>query len=378
MSDHLGIGDFLVPINKAILSQDQGYKEGQIGHSIQAYEQELPELDEAQLVVVGCPDHRGAGIDQHQIFGPDAIRRQFYSLFYWHSDLALADVGTIRTGATLSDTYAALRTVVSALIAEGKTVIILGGSHDLTMAQYQAYAHRRQLIEATLVDALIDLDSDAVLPADSFLMEMLTGTPNYIRHYNHIGFQSYFVNPQLLETLDKLRFDCYRVGNVKEAPDEMEPVIRNSHLFSFDISAIAQAYSPASTISPNGFTGEEACTLFRYAGMSPTVNTVGIYGYDPRADRQDLSAKQIAQMLWYLLDGRSRGRREAALQEKDSFNEYYMAFAEVETIFLQSKKTGRWWMQLPNKQFIACSYKDYLLASSNEIPERWLRAQERG
>ena len=33
--------------------------------------------------------------------------------------------------------------------------------------------------------------------------------------------------------------------------------------------------------------------------------------------------------------------------------------------------------QLPDKQFIACSYKDYLLASSNEIPERWLRAQER-
>ena len=46
-------------------------------------------------------------------------------------------------------------------------------------------------------------------------------------------------------------------------------------------------------------------------------------------------------------------------------------------IFLQSKKTGRWWMQLPNKKFIACSYKDYVQASQNEIPERWLRAQER-
>jgi hypothetical protein len=34
-------------------------------------------------------------------------------------------------------------------------------------------------------------------------------------------------------------------------------------------------------------------------------------------------------------------------------------------------------MQLPNRQFIACSYQDYLQASSNEIPERWLRAQER-
>ena len=35
-------------------------------------------------------------------------------------------------------------------------------------------------------------------------------------------------------------------------------------------------------------------------------------------------------------------------------------------------------MQLPDNKFIACSYQDYLLASSNEIPERWLRAQERG
>ena len=115
----------------------------------------------------------------------------------------------------------------------------------------------------------------------------------------------------------------------------------------------------------------------RYAGMSPNVNTIGIYGYDPDKDQHDLTAKQISQMLWYLLDGRSRGRKEAKIDERESFNEYHMAFAEVDTTFIQSKKTGRWWMQLPDKRFIACSYKDYLLASSNEIPERWLRAQER-
>lgn len=378
MSDHLGISDFLLPVNRALLSQDRGYKEGQLGYSLTVYEEDFPDIDEAQLIIIGCPEHRGAGIEQQQEDAPDAIRRSFYDLFYWHADLQIADLGNIRRGATMADTYAALRTVIQALTAEGKTVIILGGSHDLTLAQYQAYAQSKQLIEVTSVDALIDLHPDAVLPSENFLMEMLTGMPNYVRHYNHVAFQSYYVHPNVLETLDKLRFDCFRVGNVKEALDEMEPVIRNSHLFSFDMSALANAYSPASTISPNGLTGEEACTLFRYAGMSPTVNSIGIYGYDPRLDRQELSAKQIAHMLWYLLDGRSRGRREASLSEKDSFNEYYMAFAEVETIFLQSKKTGRWWMQLPDKKFIACSYKDYLLASSNEIPERWLRAQERG
>jgi hypothetical protein len=114
----------------------------------------------------------------------------------------------------------------------------------------------------------------------------------------------------------------------------------------------------------------------RYAGMSPNINSIGIYGYDVQHDKDELTAKQISHMLWYVLDGRSRARREAQLDERDSFNEYHTAFAEVETTFLQSKKTGRWWMQLPDKKFIACSYKDYLLASSNEIPERWLRAQK--
>ena len=36
-------------------------------------------------------------------------------------------------------------------------------------------------------------------------MEMLTGEPNMVRHYNHIGFQSYFVHPRMLETMDKLQ-----------------------------------------------------------------------------------------------------------------------------------------------------------------------------
>jgi formiminoglutamase len=83
-------------------------------------------------------------------------------------------------------------------------------------------------------------------------------------------------------------------------------------------------------------------------------------------------------MLWYLIDGKSRGRREAALTDRDFFIEYHTVFAELETTFLQSKRTQRWWMQLPDKKYIACSYQDYLLASRNAIPERWLRAQERG
>ncbi len=369
--------DFLDPINKDELSNDEGYRETQLGNHIEAYEEYFPTLENADLVLVGCNEYRGIGMPATKFNAPDKIRSAYYSLFHWHKDVAVADVGNVKIGATLQDTYAALRAVVSELTQQGKKVVILGGSHDVTLAQYQAYASQEKIIEATCVDAAIDLNTDSVLPSDTFLFEMLTGEPNFVRHYNHIGFQSYLVHPQMLETIDKLRFDCFRVGVVKERMEEMEPVIRNANLFSFDIAAIQHSHAPSNYLTPNGFNGEEACTLMQYAGMSPHTDSFGIYGYRPDRDVHDLTAKQISHMLWYLMDGIYKGKYEAPFDHKDDYNEFHLAFAEMDTIFLQSKRTGRWWVQLPDGKFIACSYRDYMTAANNDIPERWMRAVER-
>jgi arginase family enzyme len=290
----------------------------------------------------------------------------------------IADIGNIKTGASLSDSYAAIKTVLLELLRQHKTVVILGGSHDITLAQYYAYKELGKAIEATCVDSTIDLRGESAARSENFLLEMLTSEPNLVKHYNHIGFQSYFVHPRMLETMDKLRFDCYRVGMAKESMDEMEPVLRNTHLLSFDINAIKYSDAPSGKCSPNGFTGEEACMLTRYAGMSNNLSSFGVYGYEPQSDIDELTAKQIAQMLWYFIDGKNRSKQEASLKEGSLFNEFNTVFAEVDTVFLQSRKTGRWWMQLPDKKMIACSYNDYVIASRNEIPERWMRAQERG
>jgi len=369
--------DFLEPINIYELSDDLGYADTQLGSHIVLNEDSFPDLTNIDMVIIGCGEMRGAGLEHTHTDAPNAIRKEFYSLFHWHKNVHIADVGNIKCGATLQDTYAALKSVVSELIEQNKRVIILGGSHDVSLAQYQAYGNLNQIIESVGVDARIDLNLNSVLPTDNFLLEMLCGTPNYIRHYNHIGFQSYLVHPSMLETIDKLHFDCFRVGKVKENMEEMEPVIRNSQMLSFDIAAIQHAYAPSNRLTPNGFTGEEACTLMQYAWMSPNISSIGIYGHIPNYDEHELTAKQISQMLWYVMDGIYKGKQEAALDNNNEFNEFHLAFADVETTFLQSKRTGRWWIQLPNGKYIACSKQDYLIAASNEIPERWMRAVER-
>jgi len=372
-----GLQDFLLPIDMHQLNGDEGYNDGQFAKHISIHETELPDITNADIVIIGVGEHRGSGLFNIGHTAADAIRKQLYQLHYWHFDISIADLGNVKTGASLNDSYAAIKTILAELLQLNKTVLILGGSHDITLAQYGAFKQLEKVIEATCIDATIDLRGESAIRSENFLLEMLTSEPNWVRHYNHIGFQSYFVHPRMLETMDKLRFDCYRVGRAKESMEEMEPVIRNSHLLSFDINAIKYSDAPAGKCSPNGFSGEEACMLARYAGLSTHLNSFGIYGYQPDSDVNELTAIQIAQMLWYFVDGKSRSKQEAPLHQNGDFNEFHTAFAEVDTIFLQSRKTGRWWMRLPDKKIIACSYNDYLVASRNEIPERWMRAQER-
>jgi len=370
--------DFIDPIDKTAIAENEIFTPHQIGYGIRTYEKNIPDLEDVDIIIIGCAENRGADPAIAHDTTPDVIRQSFYALYHWHSDVTIADMGNIKQGRTLADSYAALTAVIKELLPLNKKIIILGGSHDLTLPQYQAYAALQQIIEVACIDACIDMEQDATTKHHSFLLDMLTVEPNYIKHYNHLAFQSYFVHPHLLETIDKLRLDCYRLGKVKEHMEDMEPVLRHTHLLSIDISAIQHSYAPANTLSPNGLTGEEMCTLMQYAGMSNMMSSIGIYGFRTDKDTHHLTSKQIAQMLWYYMDGMIRGKLEANLEHREDFNEFHVAFAEVEAHFLQSKRTGRWWMQLPNTTYIPCSYYDYLKASQNGIPERWLRAQERG
>lgn len=371
------LDDFLLPIDIHILNEDSGYNDGQLAKHIFGYASDMQDLSAVDIILLGIGETRGGGIFNNGFESADAIRRQLYQLHYWHYDVKIADFGNVKTGVSLMDSYAAIKTVLMELLKLNKMVVLLGGTHDVTIAQYFAYKELGRQVEATCIDSHIDLKGESSVKSENFLLEMLTSEPNMVRHYNHIGFQSYYVHPQMLETMDKLRFDCYRVGVAKANIEEMEPVLRNTGLLSFDISAIKYSDAPANQNSPNGFTGEEACTLSQYAGMSSRLSSFGIYGYQPQTDVNELTARQIAQMLWYFIDGKNRGKQEAAFEDSNLFNEFHTAFAEVDTVFLQSRRTSRWWMQLPDKKMIACSIRDYHDASRNEIPERWLRAQER-
>ena len=350
----------------------------QWGSNIAIATQSNFDLEDADIVLVGCGEFRGSNSTTVYSQGPDAVRAQLYAQYLWHPAIKVTDAGNIIQGKSVDDTRAALRIVLEELHQAGKMVIVLGGSHDLALQQYEAFKKTRTLVNAAAADMLIDLDESEAVSDRSFLMDMLTSEPNFVRHYTHIGFQSYYTNPQMLQTLDKLRFDFTRLGKAIEHMEDNEPALRSANLFSFDLNAIRFSDAPSNTTgSPNGFTGMEACQLTRYAGMGSNLTSFGIYGYQSEDDVHDMTARLIAQMIWYFIDGVVVRRNESDLSNRAEFSEFHVRFTGNDSLFLRSKRTGRWWMQLPNGKFIPCSYTDYLTASNDELPERWLREQER-
>ncbi|MEY4661416.1 MAG: hypothetical protein RLZZ42_1368, partial [Bacteroidota bacterium] len=93
------LADFLEPVNLAAITEDADLKEGQMGRSVILFEEEWPDLTEADLIIASCDDLRGDGISGDLKAGSNSIRKEFYSLFYWHKNIRVADIGNIKSGA---------------------------------------------------------------------------------------------------------------------------------------------------------------------------------------------------------------------------------------------------------------------------------------
>lgn len=345
----------------------------------------FPELDKAGIAIVGVEDGRGNILNKGCSFGPDVIREAFYALFNHWPGLHIVDLGNIKAGNDISDTYFALEQVVGELLSKHFTVVILGGSQDLTFAHYKAYEKAGQLVNLVAVDPSFDLgQDDEPLNAHSYLSHIIMHQPNFLFNYTNLGYQSYYVDSDAVNLMKNLYFDVYRLGVVKANPEETEPVVRNADLLSFDMSSVRAADAPGNARPvPNGFSGEEACRICRYAGMSDKLSSIGIYDYNPALDPQRTAAALIGQMLWYFIDGYAHRLGDLPESGSREFARYNVRIEghEEEVVFLKSKKTDRWWIDLSlgrtdrkkyeRHQYVPCSRKDYESAMNDDIPDRW-------
>lgn len=348
-------------------------------------ENNFPELSSVKIAIIGVPEERNAYDNIGCSKAPNEIRKQFYRLFKLDEMPEIADLGNFIIGKTIQDTYRALGDVIAYLIENKIVVVILGGSQDISFANYLAYEKLKEVINITSIDSTLNMGNKiSIDSSNAFFHKIVLRQPNYLFNYSNIGYQSYFVNPDDVLLLDKLRFDAYRLGIVQENLLECEPVLRDSNMVNIDMSVLKFSDSPGCRqSSPNGLNGREICALCKFSGASDKLTSFGIYEYNPLCDIAEQSAKLIAEMLWYFIDGFNLRKNDRPDLMKDNYIKYEVGLQNqvYKIYFYQSKISNLWWMEVPcadkkakyeRNYLIPCSRKDYETACKDELPERWL------
>ncbi len=389
----MDIDIYLDPIDLSGYEYSEKTQRKHLGDVVRAFNSSnnFPDLNGINIAVLGVLEDRNAASNEGCAKAPDQIRKFLYRLYEGNYTVKIADLGNIKMGNTVADTYFALSRVLKELIKKNIVPIVLGGSQDLTYANYQAYEDLGQIINIVSVDPLFDLGkNENEISSQSYLSKIILHQPNYLFNFSNIGYQTYFVDQEGIDLMKNLFFDTYRLGQVQTNMEEVEPIVRNADLISFDVSAIRQSDAPGNkNASPNGFYGEEACKIVRYAGMSDKLTSIGFYELNPQNDLNGQTAHLVSQMIWYFIEGYYNRKNELPHQEKKQFVKYHVTLEEQkdEMVFYKSKKSDRWWMEVPIRaqqkvkfkrhHLIPCSYQDYQTACNNDVPDRWWQAYQK-
>ena len=351
------------------------------------FTENFPDWRTADVALIGLDEWRGsaAGAPAPDRHGANEVRQRFYQLQKGTGNVRLVDLGNLRPGLTLEDTYQRLREIIGALLEENTVPILLGGSHDLDYGQFLAYESQDRAINFTMVDARPDMaePGPGTPPEDSHLRRLLVHEPNFVFSLAHLAHQQYLTPPEVMVALEKLHFETMSVGEVRADRRQAEPLVRQADFMSVDIAALrwqdAPGYYPA---NPFGLGNEESTQLCWYAGHNEQLSSFGLYGYRANYDPHGLAAATLATMLWYFIEGFYHRKPETG------FGTFRFLTSTVvlpgnpdKLVFYKSRRADKWWMEVERlgdnavKRVVPCTYEDYLNASQGDLPQRWIRLQ---
>jgi formiminoglutamase len=391
----MSLADFFTPVDLQKITPKDGYYTSHLGSKIEHHADRFPDLEQpADIAIIGVLDDRNAVNNSGCALGPDYVREKLYLLNEGGYTTRIVDLGNVRPGETITDTYFAVKTIVSELIKKNIIPLIIGGGQDLTYPQYLAYEDLEQRVDLVIIDSHFDMDDDSnaesmETTSASYLNKIFLHEPNYLFNFSNLGYQTFFSSQDSLRLMEKLYFDVHRLGELSGQIEVAEPIIRNAGMVSFDISAIRSSDAAANAnATPNGFYGEEACRICRYAGINDKLTSIGFYEFNPAYDNNGQTAMLLAQMIWYFIDGVYSRKKDFPLHPKSQYLIYKTSLRheDHELVFVKSKKSDRWWMQVPyptggsrNERFhlVPCRYEDYKTAVSGELPDLWWRTYQK-
>lgn len=360
-------------------------KKNTIGSICEIYNTNFPDWESSDIVLISVDENLGlpelTNLESNHV----KIRQQLYNYYLAKGNtLKMADLGIIKKGASTSDTYAALEDITAEIQKKGKLLLILGGTQDLTYANYLGYKKLEQTINVACIDQKIDLEisSEAPISSNNFINHLLTFQPSFLFNFSILGCQQYYISEEQLNLFDELYFDYLRLGELNNNIKLAEPYLRNSDIISLDMSSIRRAeFSGSTDNGPNGFFANEICQIAKYAGISDKLSSFGAYNFSKKLENHEVEL--TAQIFYFIIDGYCHRKKDYPIGTKKNHVKYAVFHEELNhnLVFHKSPKSQRWWLEVPypplkdfkfeRHNLVPCNYEDYLTAQKGLIPDLW-------
>ena len=360
------------------------FSKNSIGSVVDSRINSFPKWQSSDIVFLTINENRGNSIQNKDVIDHYPIRNKLYN-FKWEGSLTISDLGILDGGSTLKDTYAALKEITFEIQKKSKLLVLLGGSQDLTFANYLGYEQLEQPVNLTCIDHSFDVvvDQEQQISDKNYINHLLLHSPNNLFNFSILGCQQYYVSSDDLRFFDELFFDYVRLGELQSTISKSEPILRNTDLLSVDLSSLRNSeFKNSFSNSPNGFFGNEMCQMIKYAGLSDKVSSVGFYNLKS-GNIDEVDSELVAQLIFFLVMGFSQRKNDFPVGSKKDLIKYsvYHEDSKHNLIFHKSKKTERWWLEVPyppTKDFkferhhlIPCNHEDYKVAQNGIIPDLW-------
>ncbi len=349
-------------------------EEGFFG-SIFLSETQSIDFEKAQIALIGLTDSRNSFIRQIAS-DPNTIRAAFYKLSAVNR-VQIVDLGNLKNGKGVQDTYAALAFVTTFLLKKNIIPLVFGGTQDFTVPMVKALFSQQKLCEVLYVDAQFDISQDKDFHSKNYINSLIQDYKDTIQQ-SIVAYQTYYTTAQQQRFLTDNYIETIRLGTFRGNFLQVEPIFRDADIVSFDLSSIKHSDCSASTVpGPNGLYSEEACQLLNLAGLSDKLKAVGIFEYNSNADTNDQSVQLIAQLIWHFISGYSQRHGDWPARSVSKYKKIFVKIERTDTdlVFYQNTQNNRYWIEIPSstkahKRIISCSEKDYKDICNNDISDR--------